>query len=55
LHTARQAYAALGRRVITEDGGIGLNELGGFPGSLAKPAVSMLGLDGIIQLAGLAA
>ena len=51
VHKARQAYAALRRPVITEDGGFGFDELGGFPGSLAKAALSMLGLDGMIKLA----
>lgn len=54
VHEARQAYTALRRPVITEDGGFGFDELGGFPGSLAKAALSMLGLDGLIELADMA-
>jgi XTP/dITP diphosphohydrolase len=55
VHKARQAYTALRRPVITEDGGFGFDELGGFPGSLAKAALSMLGLDGMIKLADMTA
>jgi len=51
LYKARQAYAVLGRPVITEDSGLYIEELGGFPGPLAKPVTSMLGLAGIIGLA----
>ena len=51
MHKARQAYTALRRPVITEDGGFGFDELGGFPGSLAKAALSMLGLDGMTKVA----
>jgi len=41
-HKARQAYVALGRPVIIEEGGLFIN---GFPGRpLATPATSMLGL-----------
>jgi XTP/dITP diphosphohydrolase len=54
-HKARQAYTRLGRPVIVEDGGFFIEELGGFPGALAKPAADMLGIDGIIRLAGLTA
>jgi non-canonical purine NTP pyrophosphatase (RdgB/HAM1 family) len=53
LHKARQAFTALGVPVITEDGGFFMDELGGFPGPLAKPATTLLGLDGIIRLADL--
>jgi len=53
LHKARQAYARLRRPVIVEDGGFFIDGLGGFPGALAKAATSMLGLDGLIKLAGL--
>jgi non-canonical purine NTP pyrophosphatase (RdgB/HAM1 family) len=55
LHKARQAHAALGRPVITEDSGFCIEELDGFPGPLAKPVTSMLGLAGIIQLADMTA
>jgi XTP/dITP diphosphohydrolase len=55
LHKARQAYAALGRPVITEDGGFFIDELDGFPGPLAKPVTSKLGLAGIIHLADMTA
>jgi non-canonical purine NTP pyrophosphatase (RdgB/HAM1 family) len=51
LHKARQAHAALGRPVLTEDSGFCIEEMDGFPGSLAKPVTSMLGLAGIIRLA----
>ena len=51
LHKARQAHTRLQRPVIAEDSGFLLDELGGFPGALAKPATSMLGVDGIIRLA----
>ena len=51
LHKACQAYAALGRPVITEDGGFFIEELDGFPGPLAKPVTAKLGLAGIIRLA----
>lgn len=54
-HKARQAYTRIGRPVIVEDGGFFIDELGGFPGALAKPAADMLGMDGIIRLAGLTA
>lgn len=53
LHKARQAFARLGCPVIAEDGGFFIDELGGFPGALAKPATSMLGLEGLIRLADL--
>ena len=53
MHKARQAYARLRCPVIVEDGGFFLDELGGFPGALAKPVTRMLGLDGLIRLAGL--
>lgn len=52
LHKSRQAYARFRRPVIVEDGGFFLDELGGFPGALAKLATSMLGLEGLIGLAG---
>lgn len=54
-HKAKQAYAVLGRPVIAEDGGFFIDELGDgtFPGSLAKPVTSALGVDGMIALAGL--
>jgi non-canonical purine NTP pyrophosphatase (RdgB/HAM1 family) len=53
LHKARQAYTKLGRPVIVEDGGFFIDELGGFPGALAKAATSLLGLDGLVRLADL--
>jgi XTP/dITP diphosphohydrolase len=52
MHKARQAYARLRCPVIVEDAGFFLDELGGFPGALAKPVTRMLGLDGLIRLAG---
>jgi len=52
VHKARQAYARLRRPVIVEDGGFFIDELGGFPGALAKLATSMLGVQGLIGLAG---
>jgi XTP/dITP diphosphohydrolase len=53
MHKARQAYARLRRPVIVEDGGFFIDELGGFPGALAKPVTSTLGLTGLIRLADL--
>jgi XTP/dITP diphosphohydrolase len=47
-HKAAQAYAALGRPVMTEDGGFFIPELGGLPGALAEPVDTALGVEEFI-------
>ena len=54
-HKARQAHRLLGRPVIVEDSGFGLDELGGYPGPMVKFTVAALGASGIARLADLTA
>jgi XTP/dITP diphosphohydrolase len=49
-HKARQAFALVGRPVISTDGGIFLDALGGFPGANSKQAAVKLGPDGLLKL-----
>jgi S-adenosylmethionine:tRNA ribosyltransferase-isomerase len=55
MHKAWQAYRVLGRPLIIEDSGFGIDELGGFPGPMVKHALSALGARGIARLADLTA
>jgi GrpB-like predicted nucleotidyltransferase (UPF0157 family)/ADP-ribose pyrophosphatase YjhB (NUDIX family)/inosine/xanthosine triphosphate pyrophosphatase family protein len=52
---ARQAYAELGRPVIVEDSGFGLDELDGYPGALVKHLINAAGAKGMAHLADLTA
>jgi non-canonical purine NTP pyrophosphatase (RdgB/HAM1 family) len=55
LHKARQAFRVLGRPLIAEDSGFGIDELGGYPGPMAKFTVAAIGAEGIARLADLTA
>ncbi|WP_285660825.1 non-canonical purine NTP pyrophosphatase [Actinorhabdospora filicis] len=52
-HKARQAHRVLGGPVIVEDSGFSIDELGGFPGALAKPLLASAGARGVVALADL--
>jgi XTP/dITP diphosphohydrolase len=55
LAKARQAFAILGGPLVVDDSAFGIDELGGFPGPLAKHALAALGPAGIVRLADLTA
>jgi S-adenosylmethionine:tRNA ribosyltransferase-isomerase/non-canonical purine NTP pyrophosphatase (RdgB/HAM1 family) len=55
MHKAQLAFRVLGRPLIIEDSGFGIDELGGFPGPMVKHALSALGASGIARLADLTA
>lgn len=55
MHKAWQAFRALGRPLIIEDSGFGIDELGGYPGPMIKHALAALGATGIARLADLTA
>lgn len=52
---ARQAFSVLGCPLIVDDSAFGIDELGGFPGPLAKHTLAALGAAGIARLADLTA
>lgn len=54
LHKARQAFTALGRPLLVEDSGFGLDGLGGFPGPMIKSVLEAVGANGVARLADLA-
>jgi len=53
MHKAWQAYRVLGRPLIIEDSGFGIDELDGFPGPMVKHTLSAIGARGIARLADL--
>jgi S-adenosylmethionine:tRNA ribosyltransferase-isomerase/non-canonical purine NTP pyrophosphatase (RdgB/HAM1 family) len=55
MHKAQQAFRALGRPLIIEDSGFGIDELDGYPGPMIKHALTALGARGIARLADLTA
>lgn len=49
-HKARQAFNLVGRPVVSTDGGIFIDSLGGFPGANSKQAATRLKPEGILKL-----
>jgi non-canonical purine NTP pyrophosphatase (RdgB/HAM1 family) len=50
LYKAREAFKQVQGPVLVEDSGFFLQELGGFPGSLARPVLESIGTKGLVKL-----
>ena len=50
LVKARQAYQQLGKAVLVDDSSFHITALNGFPGPYIKPMLTMIGVEGILQL-----
>lgn len=50
LHSARAAYSQLGRPVISEDSGLFIEALKGFPGPYSSYVYRTIGVEGVLRL-----